>query len=116
MGRSSAALADAPTGAEETEGQDPEKGKLFEVPRVGIVQDTTDPTLIKLAFAGSIELDRTNKSDMDFYNGLAAGKNHELQVTVFVPGAKNTHRRDAEGDVQAVLQTKSLIVHSVEAA
>lgn len=89
-------------------------GKLFEVPRVKVVVDETDPTVLKLAFAGSIDLDRTVKADVDFYNRLVDGKTADLQISVHVAGAKTIHRRDSEGDVDAVVQTKSLIVHSVE--
>lgn len=97
----------------EAEGQDAETGKLFEVPRVGVLVDDTDPTVIKLSFSGGIELDRTVASDVELYNRLRAGKEVDLQVTCHVAGAKTTHRRDSEGDVDAVVQTKSLIVHSL---
>jgi hypothetical protein len=94
-------------------GEDAEHGKLFEVPRIGIIVDDSDPSVVKLAFAGSIELDRTNAAQMGFYNGLGAGESHEVVVTAHVAGAKMTHRRDSEGDVDAVVQTKSLIVSDV---
>ena len=93
--------------------EDAEKGKLFDVPRVGVITDTTDPTVIKLAFSGSIELDRTSAQDVEFYNDLVAGEPVEIAVTVHVAGAKMRHRRDSEGDVDAVVQTKSLIVTDV---
>lgn len=117
------ALAAAPTGADEEQqvdgtqsGPDAEKGKLFEVPRVAVLLDDSDPTILKLAFSGSIELDRAIADDVSFYNRLRAGQPVELSVTAHVAGARTTHRRDGEGDVDAVVQTKSLIVHSVEAA
>lgn len=94
-------------------GEDPDKGKMFEVPRVGIVIDESDPTVIKLAFSGSIELDRTNGLEVGFYNDLVAGKPAEVVVTVHVAGAQNRHRRDSEGDVDAIVQTKSLVVSDV---
>lgn len=97
-----------------TGGEDAEKGKLFEVPRVGVIVDETDPTVLKLAFAGSVDLERGVASDVELYNQLKSGKSAELRVTVHVAGAKTTHRRDSEGDVDAVVQTKSLIVHSIE--
>ena len=98
----------------EIEGQDAEKGKLFEVPRVAVIVDETDPTVLKLSFSGSIELDRTDASDVELYNQLRAGQSAELHVTAHVAGAKTTHRRDSEGDVDAVVQTKSLVVHSLD--
>lgn len=94
-------------------GQDVDMGKLFDVPRVGIILDESDPTVVKLAFSGSVELDRTNAEQVGFYNKLAAGRTCEINVTVHVAGAKMSHRRDSEGDVDAVVQTKSLIVSDV---
>jgi hypothetical protein len=96
-----------------TSGPDPDAGKLFEVPRIKVVVDTTDPTVVKLAFSGSIELDRSNEQEMRFYNQLKAGQAHELVVTVHAAGAQMRHRRDSEGDVDAVVQTKSLVVSDV---
>jgi hypothetical protein len=113
---SSTALKDAPTGENEPEGQDADKGKLFEVPRVAVIVDDSDPTILKLAFSGNIEIDRTVASDVEAYNKLVAGKTVALSVEAHVAGAKTTHRRDSEGDVDAVVQTKSLIVHSIDNA
>lgn len=115
-----ASTAERPTAQREgterqAEGQDADKGKLFEVPRVAIALDDTDPTVLKLSFSGGIELDRTNAADVELYNRLTAGKNVALEVEAHVAGAKTTHRRDSEGDVDAVVQTKSLIVHSIDA-
>ncbi len=111
------ALHNPPTSDQETsdplEGQDPDSGKLFEVPRVAVLVDTTDPTVLKLSFAGGIELDRANASDVELYNQLAAGKTVHLTVDAHVAGHKTTHRRDSEGNVDAVVQTKSLIVHTI---
>ncbi len=100
----------------QAEGQDADKGKLFEVPRVAVIVDDTDPTVLKLAFSGGIELDRTNASDVELYNSLRAGRPATFTVEAHVAGAKTAHRRDSEGDVDAVVQTKSLIVHSITAA
>lgn len=114
------ALKDAPTGAAEVDGTasgpDAEKGKLFEVPRVKVIVDESDPTILKIAFSGGVELDRAVADDVGFYNRLKAGETVTLQVEAHVAGARTTHRRDSEGDVDAVVQTKSLIVHSVEAS
>ena len=101
---------------EEQEAHDAAEGKLFEVPRVKVILDETDPTVLKLAFSGSIDLDRTIASDVELFNQLKAGKDAELHVTCHVTGAKNSHRRDSAGDVDAVVQTKSLIVHSIDTA
>lgn len=87
--------------------------KLFEVPRIAILVDEADPNVIKLAFSGQYELDRTNVKLVEFYNGLAPGEEAELVITVHVAGTQNRHRRDSEGDVDAVVQTKSLIVTEV---
>lgn len=109
----SEALTEPVTDAAAPDGQDAEKGKLFEVPRVAVIHDTSDPTVLKIAFSGGLELDRTAADDVEFYNGLKAGRPVTLTVEAHVAGAKTTHRRDAEGDVDAVVQTKSVIVHSV---
>lgn len=120
MPRGAAALADAPTGADEDQvdgtqsGNDPDKGKLFEVPRAAVVIDEADPSVIKIAFSGSIEFDRAIADDVAFYNKLKAGQDVDLAVTAFCAGPKNTHRRDSEGNVDAVVQTKSLIIHSLD--
>ena len=94
-------------------GEDPDVGKLFEVPRVKVAIDTADPTVIKLAFSGSIELDRGNAKQMEFYNGLKAGQEAVIDVTCHVAGATMRHRRDSEGDVDAIVQTKSIVVSDV---
>jgi hypothetical protein len=93
-------------------GEDADKGKLFEVPRVAV--EDSDPNVLKLNFSGSIELERASKADVEFYNRLTAGKNVDLEVQAFVTGPHNTHRRDSEGNVDAVVQTKSLKIHSLE--
>jgi hypothetical protein len=117
---SATALSDAPTGEAEVDGTasgpDAEKGKLFEVPRVAVILDDSDPTVLKLALAGGLELDRAIADDVTFYNSLKAGQSVTMTVVAHVAGAKTTHRRDSEGDVDAVVQTKSLIVHSIDTA
>jgi len=102
------------TAVDPTEAQDTPEGKLFEVPRVGVIVDDTDPTVLKLSFSGAIELERTAASDVERYNSLKAGQTVTLTIDARVAGAKTTHRRDSEGDVDAVVQTKSLIVHSID--
>lgn len=100
----------------EPAGQDPDKGKLFEVPRVKVAVDESDPTVIKLAFSGSIDLDRTVAKDVEFFNKLKSGKPASLAISAHVAGARTRHRRDSEGDVDAVVQTKSLIITDIEIA
>ena len=100
--------------AAQTDQANPETGKLFEVPRVKVIVDESDPTVLKLSFSGSIDLERSQASDVDFYNRLKDGKTADLKISVHVAGAKTAHRRDSEGDVDAVVQTKSLIVTDVE--
>jgi len=95
---------------------DAPEGKLFEVPRVKVIVDQADPTVLKISFSGSVELERASKEQVEFYNALKAGKASQLAVTVHVAGAKTSHRRDSEGDVDAVVQTKSLIVTDVQLA
>jgi hypothetical protein len=97
-----------------TKGEDAEEGKLFDVPRVAVAIDESDPSVLKIAFAGGVEFERGDGKQVEWYNGLAAGEYRDLKVTVFCAGSKNTHRRDSEGDVDAVVQTKSLIVTDVK--
>lgn len=93
-----------------------ETGKLFEVPCVKVILDEADPTVLKLSFSGSIDLERSAAQDVDFYNRLKDGKPANLEIAVHVAGAKTSHRRDSEGDVDAVVQTKSLVVTDVTIA
>jgi hypothetical protein len=118
-----AALAEAKTGEDEDppadgtqSGPDAAKGKLFEVPRVGIIVDDSDPTVLKLAFSGSIELDRGEKDQAELFNSLMAGKAKSLHVDVFVKsGPANVHRRDSDGNVDAVVASKSLVITDIRA-
>jgi hypothetical protein len=96
-----------------TKGEDVDAGQLFDVPRVKVVIDESDPNVIKLRIGGSVELDRTNREQVDFYNSLKHGGEHELVVTVHVAGARKVHRRDSEGDVDAIVETKSCVVTDV---
>lgn len=105
----STALAEAPTGADEAAN---EKGKLFEMPKIEI--DESNPTAVTIAFSGSVTLDRSQQSDIDLYNRFKAGKVFDLHVSGFVKGPKTTHRRDSEGNVDAVMQTKSLVIDSID--
>jgi len=97
-------------------GPDAETGKLFEVPRVGVIVDDADPTVLKITFSGSVEIERGDAAGVKFYNTLRAGRGVALQVDAHVATTKTTHRRDSEGDVDAVVQTKSLVIHSLENA
>lgn len=110
----SAAAVETPPAAGTTGGEDPEEGKLFEVPRVAVIIDESDPDVLKVAFSGQIEIERGDGKQVAWYNGLVAGQYHDLKITTAVAGAKTTHRRDGEGDVDAVVQTKSLIVTDVK--
>lgn len=105
-------LAEAPSGLQEDDPND--KGKLFEMPKIEV--DETNPNVITIAFSGSVTLDRSQQSDVDLYNRLKAGKLFDLQVSGFVKGPKTTHRRDSEGNVDAVLQTKSLVIDGLTTA
>lgn len=107
-----AGFAETPSGVDPE--PDPDTGKLFDVPRVNVIVDDTDPTLLKLAFNGSVEIERGDKEWVDFYNTLRHGRSSDLTVTVHVAGTKKTHRRDSEGDVDAIVETKSLTVTDIQ--
>ena len=96
-----------------TRGEDIERGQLFDVPRVKVLVDESDPNVLKLSVRGAVELDRTNREQVEFYNALKAGHEAELVVTVHVAGSRKVHRRDSEGDVDAIVETKSCVVTDV---
>jgi len=100
------ALAQAPTGAQEKE-------NVQQLKLVDIKPDKAKPTLIKVSISGSIKLDLSQKSDVEFYNSLEAGKLVELPTSFFVASTKKTHRRDSDGNVDAVPETKSLVIDGV---
>lgn len=86
--------------------------KLFEMPKIKI--DTTQPSLIGFSFSGDINVtDRDDPAWTTLYNDLAAGKTRDITVTVYTAGAKKTHRRDKDGNVDAVVETKSLKITDV---
>jgi len=112
----SAAAVETPLVDGTSKGEDAEKGKLFEVPRAKVILDESDPNVIKISFSGGVELDRGDARDVAFYNALKAGSYRDLKVTVFCAGPQNVHRRDSEGDVDAIVQTKALKVTDVSVA
>jgi len=91
----------------------PERGQLFEVPRIGVLMDDSDPTILKLAFTGSYELDRDNAAQVEAYNRLRAGQEALLSITVRVAGANKHHRLDSEGDLADIVEAKRLVVAEV---
>lgn len=103
------ALAAAPVGADEQEHEQPLR--LFDVK-----PDPTKPNKISIRISGDVELDLANKDDCDFYNSLVPGKLVTKETTFFVASVKTTHRRDAEGNVDATPQTKSLVVDGIRIA
>ena len=54
---------------------DPDTGQLF--PPVKIEIDRSDPNVIKLALRGSIELDRSNREQIDYNEANAPSSNGE---------------------------------------
>jgi hypothetical protein len=107
------ATAVAPLAEGTSAGEDPDEGKLFEVPKAAVLIDESDPNVIKIAFSSGVELDRADTGDVEFYNALKAGSYRDLKVTVFCAGPQNVHRRDSEGDVDAIVQTKALKVTDI---
>lgn len=108
------AWMDAPPATGTATGEDAEKGKLFDVPRVAIIVDDSDPTVLKLSFSGSIELDRSIKEQAEIFNRLAAGNVAHLRIVSYVKsGPTNVHRRDSEGNVDAIVASKSLVITDI---
>lgn len=89
---------------------DPDTGQLLKMPRVAVTVDDADPSALTVAFSGQVTIERGDSQWVGFYNRLRAGKTSELTVSVHVAGVKKTHRRDKEGDVDAIVETKSLVV------
>lgn len=100
------ALAAAPTGETEQEKEQPLR--LFEVK-----QEPVRPTTITVNVSGEIKLDLSKKSDVDFFNSLVPGKTVTHEVDFFVASEKTTHRRDSDGNVDAVPRSKSIKVDMV---
>ncbi len=92
---------------------DAEKGKLFDLPRVKVAVDESDPSLLKVSFSGGVKIERGSEEWVEFYNGLRVGKTAEIRVGVFIAGAPKTHRRSKEGDVDAIVETKSIVVTDI---
>lgn len=88
-------------------------GQLFDTPRAHVDVDDADPNVIRLAFSGSIELERSNPDDVRVFNAFREGRTFPLSIEVFAAGVKLTHRRDTEGNVDSVVATKSLRVDSL---
>jgi hypothetical protein len=103
----STALAEAPPGA----GEEEPDGQLFQMPAIEL--DETNPNAITIAFSGSVTLDRSQKSACALYNKLKHGKVFELTVGGHVKGSKKVHRRDSEDNVDAIVETKSLVIDSI---
>lgn len=98
----------------EVDGQDPDAGKLFEVPRVAVLIDDTDPDRLAVSFSGGVMLDRALATDVAWFNALVEGKEVDLEVTCRVLGRKVRHKLDNEGEyVSEVIATKSLAVTDV---
>lgn len=87
--------------------------QLFEVPRLAVNVDEADPNVIRVSFSGAVELRRGDPDDVEFYNELEPESVQRLTVSVYVAGAKTTHRRDSEGETDAVVQTKSVVVDGI---
>jgi hypothetical protein len=95
---------------------DPDTGQLLKMPRVPVVIDDSDPNVLKLAFSGGVEIDRGDKELIDFYNALRAGRTAEIEVSVFVAGTTKTQRRDKDGNVDSIVETKSVTITDVHRA
>ena len=89
----------------------PDTGELFPRPRVLV--DESDPNVLKLTFSGSYEIDREDQEQVEHYNRLRHGQEAELVIGLHVAGARKIHRRDSEGYVDAVVETKALKVTEV---
>jgi hypothetical protein len=93
---------------------DPDAGKLFDVPRANVALDDSDPSALRLTFSGAIQLNRDDPDDVAVYNRLREGRPAVLNITAHVAGSRLVHRRDKEGYVDAIVASKSLVIHSID--
>jgi hypothetical protein len=85
--------------------------RLFELPPVE--QDDASPDVLRLAFSGAVELDRTDEEDVRLYNSLAAGGIFNLELRVDVAGVVIRHKRDGRGLPSTVTHSKAIAVVDV---
>lgn len=86
--------------------------------------DYTDPKLaldsvdgesidkIAVAFSGRVLLDRSSAADVDLYRRLLLGKDVDLRVSGKVSGTGAGYTTNREGDLDAVVGTKTVKVES----
>jgi len=85
--------------------------RLFELPRIEI--DLATPNALRLNFSGTVELDRTNVEDVDFFNALKPGNDATVNITVRIDGGGKVHKRDDSGEVVEIIETKRLVATEV---
>jgi hypothetical protein len=102
------ALAAAPTGDEELSRNDGQAVRAACDRDRRVEPDADHDHVLRL-----VVLDRSQPSDAKLYNDLKAGRLFSLQVDGLVKGAKTTHQRDSEGNIDAVAETKTLVIDSI---
>lgn len=84
--------------------------RLFDIPALdGHRADT-----LRLAFAGSVDIDPMLDDDLEHFNTLRFGQEVELRVTGTVGKTGWTLKVDSEGN-ETVTHTLSIVVHSYQA-
>lgn len=69
--------------------------------------------VVVLNFAGSIELDKSKKADIDLLDKLMLGNDVEITVAAYVSASNGKAPRNKEGDLKEVRKAIGLKVHSV---
>jgi hypothetical protein len=111
--------AAAAQAAQPAPGETGPKGELFDpseydredlaIPKV----DGQSIDRISVKFAGEIFLDRSSPSDVKVYNDLRLGKDVQLLVEAKCSSTAAKGATDREGDLDVVVATKGLKVHSL---
>lgn len=98
---------------------DASKGELFnkdQYEREDLQIDKIDGQTvdkIRVAFSGSVMLDRSDPADVAMYNRLKLGGECELRVAGKVSGSAGGYTTAKEGDLDAVVGQKSIKVETV---
>lgn len=75
--------------------------------------DGQDVDKIRVAFAGSVMLDRSDPADVALYNRLTLGGECELRCAGTVSGTAGTYTTSKGGDLDAMIGQKTVKVETV---
>lgn len=99
---------------------DPEKGELFDrkkwdsEPLALPYADDQQIDRISLKFSGEVFLDRSDPADVALFRKLKLGHDVDLKIQAKVSSTGSKGHTDRDGDLDVVVGTKGLKVHSVD--